>query len=644
MITERVKANLFISYSRDDGGDLARHLRKHMKDKGYSVFLDIAKLSVGANWKRRIETAIDNCDVFVLIITTDAIMSNEVKDEFVYATNKRKVLMLLKYRAVQFGDLPWGLNERSMHEFNTQEELVRIFNEKFTEIDNLLTHDLDDPFVVQEKLKDLKREFDGIEEEDIDKIKSYTDDIFIPIITFLKKSPIFYEKEKLAIIEILDRATKSSQNIEEKKEENSEEIFAKINADTLRLYLSQFLNYLLELFVKNTPETRVQQLETATPKELNETVQIEPIVTEAKDFLTISVDRDLSENRKYEYFKQDIENQRIDIRFFFLTPESVDLWFKIINFSDYKFNKYGVENIKRNSSDLINVILEKSGSDHVDLIDLGVGAASKDYYLLRTLLERMPQGVNRMNFVPLDYSISILQKVMDYTEELMDAYPNKLHIEGILGDFYRLIRYRNRINELSKSPKVCSLLGNILGNSDEHRLLSSITESINTNDFILLEIDLIDNRIDEQLKEGYGSDDTTKQFLLSPILRHLPKYRKTDKKIEDFKLQIDIQKLISIIPNSITVVTSAYYGENNSDKIDLVRSHKYDLKSIVDYLYNNWKLGHIKTYQYNSSCLLLLQKLPKGINHKAVPLQVPLLETQKLQQPNDEVLETSNNG
>ena len=631
MLTKMIQPNLFISYSRDDGADLSRHLSKHMQDKGYGVFLDVAKLSVGAKWKSRIETAIDSCDVFVLIITTDAIMSNEVRDEFVYATNKRKVLMLLKHRSVQFGDLPWGLDERNLLEFNTQEELIRIFNEKFTEIDNLLKRDLDDPFVVQEKLKDLKREFDGLGQEDIDKIKSYADDVFIPIITFLKKSPIFYEKEKSAINEILDRATKSSQNIEEKKEESSEEVFAKINADTLRLYLSQFLNYLLDLFVKNTPETRLQQLQSATPEELDETVKVEPIATEAKDFLSISVDRDLSENRKYEYFKQAIENQSIDLRFFYLTPESVNLWFKIINFSDYKFNTYGRENIKSNASDLVNVILEKSATNHVDFVDLGVGAAVKDYYLLKVLLERMPQGGKRMNYVPLDYSIAVLQKVMDYIEELMDAYPNKLHIEGILGDFYRLVRYRNRINELSESPKVCALLGNILGNSDECRILTAITASMNANDFFLLEIDLIDNRTDDKLTEGYGSDDTTKKFLLSPILRHSPKYRKTGTKIEDFELHIDIQQLRSIIPNSKTVVISAYYGENNSEKMDLIQSHKYDLKSMVDYLYYNWKLGHIKTYQYHSSCLLLLQKLPKGRNLKAVPFQVPLLETQTLQ-------------
>ena len=146
MLTKMIQPNLFISYSRDDGAKISRHLSKHMQDKGYGVFLDVAKLSVGAKWKSRIETAIDSCDVFVLIITTDAIMSNEVRDEFVYATNKRKVLMLLKHKSVQFGDLPWGLDERNLLEFNTQEELIRIFSEKFTEIDNLLKRDLDNPF------------------------------------------------------------------------------------------------------------------------------------------------------------------------------------------------------------------------------------------------------------------------------------------------------------------------------------------------------------------------------------------------------------------------------------------------------------------------------------------------------------------
>jgi uncharacterized SAM-dependent methyltransferase len=609
----QVKVSLFISYSRDDGGDFARHLREGLVKKGYDVFLDTASLSVGAKWKDRIETAIDACDVFVLIITENSMKSNEVKEEFASAVAKRKLLMLFKYESVKVADLQWGLNDRSFHEFKTKEELVRIFNEKFKqEIGNLLTSDLSNPTVVHTKLIELKKELDGINPDKIDQIKNYADDIFIPILTFLRKSPVLFEKEKLEIDNILGKVTKLSLNVEEERQ-TSEEEFIKIQADNLRTNLSRFLDYLLNFFIKNTPEMRTQQLQSTSQEELEERVQVEHIVTEVKDFLHISVDRDLSENLKYEYFKQDIENQRIDIRFFFLSPESVDLWLKIINLSEYRFHSYGRENIKANASDLVNVILENSlpATDHVDFIDLGIGAAVKDYYLIKALLERMPTTGERMNYIPIDYSIAILQRTMDYMDELMESYPNKLHIEAVLGDFFRLVRYGGRINELSKSPKVFALLGNILGNVDESKILIAITRTMNPNDLFLLEIDLIDNRTEKELKVGYGSDSVTKNFLLYPVIKHFKaENRKTGKKIEDFELEIDVQTMLSVIPNSITVVTSAVYGENNREKIDLVQSHKYDLQSVLDYLYSVWRLAHIKTYREKNACLLLLKKRP----------------------------------
>lgn len=627
----QVKVNLFISYSRGDGGDFARHLREELRKKGYEVFLDTASLSVGAKWKDRIETAIDACDVFVLIITGNSMQSNEVREEFASAVGKRKQLMLFKYRSVKLADLQWGLKDRNFHEFTSKEELVRVFNEKFSDIDNLLTKDLGDPIVVQQKLIDLKGEFDSLQPERVDPIKNYADDVFIPILTFLRKSPVFFEKEKLGIDSILGKVTKLSLSVDEEREKGSDEFFVKIHADMLRTNLSRFLDYLLNFFVKNTPEMRLQQLQSTSQEELEERVHVEPIVTESKDFLHISVDKDLPEGLKYEYFKQDIENQRIDIRFFFLSPESVDLWFKIINLSEYKLHSYGRENIKTNASDLVNVILENSipSTDHVDFVDLGVGAAVKDYYLLKALLERMPtkgdiskngEESPRMHYVPIDYSIEILQRAMDYMDELMDSYPNKLHIEAILGDFFRLVRYSKRLNELSKSPKVLALLGNILGNVDESRILTAITRTMNPNDLFLLEIDLIDNRTEKELKVGYGSDSSTKNFLLYPIIKHFKAENiKTGTKIADFKLVVNVQTLLSVIPNSITVVTSAVYGENDREKIDLVQSHKYDLQSVLDYLYSVWKLGHIKTYREKNACLLLLKKLPSERRSTAMP-------------------------
>ena len=222
----------------------------------------------------------------------------------------------------------------------------------------------------------------------------------------------------------------------------------------------------------------------------------------------------------------------------------------------------------------------------------------------------MPTTGQRMNHVPIDYSIAILQRAMDNIDELMESYPNKLHIEAILGDFFRLVRYSGRINELSKSPKVFALLGNILGNVDEYKILTAITRTMNPNDLFLLEIDLVDNRTEKELKVGYGSDDVTKNFLLYPVIKHFKAQNiKTGTKIKDFQLEVDVQNMLSVVPNSRTVVTSALYGENNREKIELVQSHKYDLQSL-NYLYNVWRLAHIKTYREKNVCLLLLKKLP----------------------------------
>src|SRR5688500_528082 len=97
----QVKVRFFISYSRDDGDDLARHLRESLLKSSYEVLLDTASLSVGAKWKDRIETAIDGCDVFILIITENSMRSDEVKQEFTSAVDKRKLLMLFKHESVK---------------------------------------------------------------------------------------------------------------------------------------------------------------------------------------------------------------------------------------------------------------------------------------------------------------------------------------------------------------------------------------------------------------------------------------------------------------------------------------------------------------------------------------------------------------
>jgi uncharacterized SAM-dependent methyltransferase len=608
-----MKLKFFISYSRADGEDFAQHLYNHLVEKKHDVFLDTSSINVGAKWRPKIESNIDSCDIFILIITAKTMESEEIEKEYSLANNKKKLMLLLKHNAIDYTKLKWKLQDKNLADFDTRSSLIRIFDQKLDEFNDLLTSDLQDPNKVYDKLKSLNEELQRSitnNNHSIQLIKSYCDDTFIPIITFLKKSPVFYQEETVAIEKIMASIIRLSQNLDENREYlDEEDIFIKNHADLLKSSLQKYVSYLLECFIKNPPDKRLQIKE----KGDIENVIVEEIETETKNFLSIWVDKNISENKKHELFKQNIENGKIDIRFYFLTPESIDLWLKIINLSEYKLQKIGRELLVKNVDELVKIIIQNSPENTkcIDFVNLGIGAAVKDYYIIKSILDNMPkESSERINYIPIDYSIGILQRTIDYLDDLMNYYPNKFHIQGILGDFFELIRYRDSIRGLSKHPKLFALMGNTFGNVDEEYIIKIITKTMDTNDFLLLEVDLINNRSDDQLKEGYGTDDLTTKFLLKPILNFFGS-RQGNKKIniKNLQVNIEVKNRLGSIPNSKTVTTSVTLNNDDPDnsRIDTIHSRKYDLEVLKDYLYQK-KLGLLKIYNQENVCLLLLKK------------------------------------
>lgn len=606
-----MKLKFFISYSRADGEDFAQHLYNHLVEKKYDVFLDTSSINVGAKWRPKIESNIDSCDIFILIITAKTMESEEIEKEYSLANNKKKLMILLKHNAVDYDQLKWKLNDKNLVEFDTRASLIRMFDQKLRNFYDLLTSDLQDPNKVYDKLKSLNEELQSFISNNncsIQLIKSYSDDTFIPIITFLKKSPVFYQEELVAIEKILASIIRLSQNLDENQEYlDEEDIFIKNHADLLKSSLQKYVSYLVECFIKNPPEKRIQIKE----KGDTENVIVEEIETETKNFLSIWVDKNITENKKHELFKQNIENGKIDIKFYFLTPDSIDLWLNIINRSEYKFQKIGRDLLVKNVDELVKIIIQNSPENTkcVDFVNLGVGAAVKDYYIIKSILDNMPdESSERINYIPIDYSIGILQRTIDYLEDLMDYYPNKLHIQGILGDFFELIRYKDSIRCLSKHPKLFALMGNTFGNVEEEHIINIITKTMDTNDFLFLEVDLINDRSDDQLKEGYGTDDITTKFLYQPIQNFFgSKQRNTNINIKKFKVNIEVKSHLGSIPNSKTVTTSIPLNNDPDSRIDTIYSRKYDLEVLKDYLYQK-KLGLLKIYSQENVCLLLFKK------------------------------------
>ena len=81
---------VMISYARADARDFAGRLTSELKHQGIKAWMDTAEIEGGAEWLRSIEGAIADCTVFVAVRSPAARDSFWVRNERLYALNRRK--------------------------------------------------------------------------------------------------------------------------------------------------------------------------------------------------------------------------------------------------------------------------------------------------------------------------------------------------------------------------------------------------------------------------------------------------------------------------------------------------------------------------------------------------------------------------
>ena len=79
------KYDIYISYARRDGSDIARAIAGLLKEKGISVFFDVESLRVGGNYADQIAEAISACEYFIPVITDAYNHSLYAMDELTFA-------------------------------------------------------------------------------------------------------------------------------------------------------------------------------------------------------------------------------------------------------------------------------------------------------------------------------------------------------------------------------------------------------------------------------------------------------------------------------------------------------------------------------------------------------------------------------
>jgi len=94
-------SHIFISYSHKDT-DYAHKLAENLQGMGFNVWID-ERLDYGSQWPLEIQTQLDSCDAFIVIMTSHAFTSEWVQSELQRAKRKLKPI----FPVLLEGDEPW---------------------------------------------------------------------------------------------------------------------------------------------------------------------------------------------------------------------------------------------------------------------------------------------------------------------------------------------------------------------------------------------------------------------------------------------------------------------------------------------------------------------------------------------------------
>lgn len=120
----------FISYSRADSSFAVR-LAKNLKSAGFDVWLDQLDIPTGARWDDEVETALEACKTFMIILSPESLESQNVKDEIGYAIDSGKEILPVKIKS---GEIPFRLRRFQYVDFSKQS-----YQESLKEIKSILS-------------------------------------------------------------------------------------------------------------------------------------------------------------------------------------------------------------------------------------------------------------------------------------------------------------------------------------------------------------------------------------------------------------------------------------------------------------------------------------------------------------------------
>lgn len=314
------------------------------------------------------------------------------------------------------------------------------------------------------------------------------------------------------------------------------------------------------------------------------------ILRDRESFLEqLYLDSNSTTERLHEELEHSLSTGKTDQKFLYLDLESVRLWRRLIQ--DRKYKTY--DHCLAALHELLRSTLWKEAvtAGQLDcIVDLGVGAGSKDLEIIKSFAQIAPD--RRVRFVIVDTSWPMLEETIKGIRTNFPRRNRLFKVQPCKADFLNLAAYRHEIR--GEKSSAFFILGNTFGNVPEATLMRSIQRATQPADLLVigaefLDIDTKESTIDEMIQH-YDTADL-RELATTPI-----RLRRHDINLETLRRTVRFRPSrpaeFSDLKGSIAVVISI---EWKGDELIVAYSNRYADAQFVPFI-EDFGFIHKKTF------------------------------------------------
>ncbi|WP_033958880.1 L-histidine N(alpha)-methyltransferase [Psychroserpens jangbogonensis] len=226
-------------------------------------------------------------------------------------------------------------------------------------------------------------------------------------------------------------------------------------------------------------------------------------------------------------FKNDVNeglskvNKTLSSKYFY-DKKGDAIFVEIMNMPEYYLTNAEMDIFKNQTQNIIDS-LKLQKDTFFELVELGAGDGTKT----KQLLQKLDDDGYDFEYVPIDISQNALNQL---ETTLHKEFPN-VNVSKRQGEYFKILSSFKD----TKAPKVVLFLGSNIGNlldDNAKRFVASLSESLNTNDKILLGVDLIKS-VDIVLPAYNDKQGITKRFNLN-VLERINRELEGDFNLDEF--------------------------------------------------------------------------------------------------------------